>query len=97
MQSDRQPSNAPPLLTEAQAAEFLNVHPRTVKKARGDGQIQFVRIGRCIRYRAEDIAHFIRTKTVANDPVAILQPKSRPNRAASGVEKIVLFSELARR
>jgi hypothetical protein len=57
-----------PLKTEPQAAAFIGVQPRTLRKWRteGDGPA-FVRISaRCIRYRPEDLKDWIAEKTHAS-------------------------------
>lgn len=56
------------LLTQKQAAELLNVSPRTMEnwRLRGGGP-RFARIGhRNIRYRGEDIDRWIAEHTFAN-------------------------------
>lgn len=49
------------LLTEDEAAALLHVQPATLAAWRGRGQPQlpFVRIGRCIRYHRQDLVAFI--------------------------------------
>ena len=47
------------LLTEAEAAETLQLCPRTLRKARQDGALPFHQFGRTIRYSAADIQRFI--------------------------------------
>jgi len=49
-----------PLLTAAEAAELFNISPKSLEKWRcvGGGP-HFIRIGRLIRYRADDLADFI--------------------------------------
>jgi len=44
-----------PLLTERDAAKLLNISPRSVKNARMSGVLPFIKIGRLVRYRREDI------------------------------------------
>ncbi|NDY84289.1 helix-turn-helix domain-containing protein [Orrella sp. NBD-18] len=53
------------LLSPIDAARLLNIHPVTLRKTRINGTIPlpFVRIGRSIRYREEDILSFIRANT----------------------------------
>lgn len=54
-------NNMPHLLTEADAADYLKVSPKTLEswRTRGGGP-QFVRLrGRAIRYRFNDLAAFI--------------------------------------
>jgi excisionase family DNA binding protein len=52
------------LYTTWQAARLLNVHPQTLanwRAGQGDVELPFVKIGRAVRYRHEDIAAFIRS------------------------------------
>jgi excisionase family DNA binding protein len=57
-----------PLLMEVQAAKLLSVSPRTLQNWRiaGEGP-PFIRIGRAIRYRREDILRWIEAHTVSSD------------------------------
>lgn len=50
-----------PLLTESEAAALLKVQPATLAawRLRGHPRLPFVRVGRCVRYRAQDLAAFI--------------------------------------
>ena len=52
------------LLTEHEAAEALRVCTRTLRKARQDGQLNFVQFGRTIRYSQADLAAFIERNRV---------------------------------
>lgn len=49
------------LLTEDEAAAFLKVQPATLAtwRVRGRPNLPFVRVGRCVRYRQQDISAFI--------------------------------------
>lgn len=53
------------LLTEAEAAALLNIQPATLAtwRVRGRPNLPFVQVGRCVRYRPEDIAAFIASHT----------------------------------
>ena len=56
-----------PLLTEKEAAEFLNVSPGTlsvVRCTRRRPQLAYVRVGRAIRYRLSDLEKFLSDRTV---------------------------------
>ena len=51
-----------PLRTDREVAEFLGISHRTVQNWRFVNQgPRFIRIGRSIRYRAEDLSAFIAT------------------------------------
>lgn len=49
------------LLTEDEAASLLKIQPATLAtwRVRGRPHLPFVRVGRCVRYRRQDIAAFI--------------------------------------
>ncbi len=49
------------LLTEDEAAVLLKVQPATLAtwRMRGRPNLPFVRVGRCVRYRRQDISAFI--------------------------------------
>lgn len=50
---------APALLTEAEAAQALSVCTRTLRKARQEGKLSYVLIGRSVRYTVSDLEAFI--------------------------------------
>jgi excisionase family DNA binding protein len=68
---------APALLTEAEAAEALKVCSRTLRKARAEGRLQFVQIGRAVRYRPDQLDAFI------NDNSRIETPCPDPSQTAA--------------
>lgn len=76
--------SAPALLTEPQAAEALQVCTRTLRKARQDGQLNFVQIGRTIRYSQADLAAFIERNRVCPSTSAKAR-RSGNTRSASAV------------
>lgn len=47
------------LLTEPEAAEALRLSTRTLRKARSEGRLTYVLIGRSVRYTMDDLASFI--------------------------------------
>ena len=47
------------LLTEVEAAERLRLCTRTLRKARAEGLLHFVLIGRAVRYTVADLESFI--------------------------------------
>lgn len=59
--NDGQVGTAHALLTEDEAAAILKVQPATLAtwRVRGRPTLPFVRVGRCVRYRQQDIAAFI--------------------------------------
>jgi len=68
----------PELLTEKEAAAKLNVTPGTLSVWRSARRypLRYVRIGRKIRYRAQDIIDFIEGRTMPGDG-------SRPRRGSA--------------
>jgi len=67
MQSLYTPTDPDALLTEAQAADVLNLSIRTLQawRVRRAGPI-FVRAGRAIRYRRRDIIAWVDANTVSS-------------------------------
>ncbi|MCC6297094.1 MAG: helix-turn-helix domain-containing protein [Pseudomonadales bacterium] len=51
----------PVLLTEDEAAQLLKIQPATLAcwRVKGRPHLPFVRVGRCVRYRRQDILVFI--------------------------------------
>lgn len=84
----------PILLTERDVADALQVCNRTLRTARQNGSIRFLRIGRNIRYTMADVANFVARSQVANDtqPLSNTINRSRPKTA-----KIVPFSARQKR
>ena len=58
---DGQTGTASALLTEDEAAALLKVQPATLAtwRVRGRPNLPFVRVGRCVRYRQQDLIAFI--------------------------------------
>ncbi|HVN76945.1 MAG TPA: helix-turn-helix domain-containing protein [Thermoanaerobaculaceae bacterium] len=58
------------LLTETEAAEELSISPTTLSTWRSTNRypLPFVRVGRRVRYRREDLAAFLRSRTFGGDP-----------------------------
>lgn len=64
--------NPPPiLLTEIEAAARLRLCTRTLRKARQDGQLRYVLIGRAVRYTVADLESFV-------DQLRQVQPACSP-------------------
>jgi hypothetical protein len=53
------------LLSTQQAAEFLDTRPNTLEVWRSTGRynLRYVKIGRNVRYRQEDLEEFLRLNT----------------------------------
>lgn len=53
------------LITEKEAAQILGIKPQSLAVWRMNGEnLSFIRIGRLIRYRREDLEHWIEGQTV---------------------------------
>lgn len=59
------------LLTETEAAQRLRLSTRTLRKARGEGKLRYVLIGRAVRYTEDDLTSFI-------DSLRTVQPACPP-------------------
>lgn len=62
-----QASNNYPLLNSEQAATLLGIKPQTLDVWRCTKRVSipFVKVGRAVRYRREDVLRFIERNTVA--------------------------------
>lgn len=64
-QTHRTPTVTDPvLLTEDEAAHLLKIQPATLAtwRVKGRPNLPFVRVGRCVRYRLQDILAFIESR-----------------------------------
>ena len=54
------------LLTPAEVAEMLGIKEQTLTawRCRGSQELDYIRVGRCIRYRPEAIEDYLRRQTV---------------------------------
>ena len=61
------------LLTEAQAAELLAISAKTLQawRVRGGGP-RYIKLGRCVRYRIDDIEEYVRQRTMAHTAQAMV-------------------------
>jgi excisionase family DNA binding protein len=72
------------LLTAAEAAKYLRCSLRTLDRERAAGRgCPFVRMGRRIRYRREDIEAFVAAHLRGHVPEALSQPASAQSRRRS--------------
>lgn len=53
-----------PLLTESDAASRLNIARRTLQALRLKGEIEYVRVGRQVRYTAKAVDDYLASRTV---------------------------------
>ncbi|WP_324262521.1 helix-turn-helix domain-containing protein [Altererythrobacter sp. H2] len=78
------------LLTEPQAAKALQVCVRSLRKARQDGRLTYVLIGKSVRYTMEDLRGFIEASR--QDAKPCRKPTPRTN-AGNRAGNIVPFTE----
>ena len=76
---------APALLTEAEAAEALRVCPRTLRKARHDGRLSYVLIGRAVRYTMSDLESFIEASRQDTRPCVTPAKRSIARRQSGNI------------
>jgi len=50
------------LLTIQQVASYLSVSPRTVRRLLARGSLPFVRFGRLVRFREQDLARWVEAR-----------------------------------
>ena len=63
---ERTPHPRPKLWTETEAADYLSVEPQTLCAWRCTRRynLPFIKVGRLIRYRPEDVEAFLESRTV---------------------------------
>ena len=83
----------PTLLTETQAAEALSISPRTLRKARQEGRIAHILIGRAVRYTMDDIARFVEASRQDVRPCDQHRPPAPRRTARHRGGNIVPFSQ----
>jgi hypothetical protein len=80
------------LLTEADAAERLAVCQRTLRKARQNGLLPYILIGRAVRYTMADLESYIQTLRQAAKPCTPTTSIARRNVKRSSA-RIIPFTE----
>ena len=58
-----------PLLSDAQAAELLSIHPKTLQRLAREGAIPAHRIGRYWRYRASELDNWLNSAVHSGQPI----------------------------
>ena len=82
------------LIPEPEAAERLRTCTKTLRRARQQGKLHFVKIGKAICYTEQDLADFIDSqRQCAAPPRKAGGPAPRPKRTG----QVVPFSQQARR
>lgn len=79
------------LLTEPEAAEALHLCTRTLRKARKEGRLTYVLIGRAVRYTMADLNDFIEAHKMTD--ATANTPKPRATTKAVQAGNIVPFSQ----
>ena len=61
----------PQLMTTDAAAEYLDLKPGTLEvwRTRGEPQVPYVKIGRLVRYRRQDLDNWMDARTVHAEPL----------------------------
>lgn len=70
------------LLTEDEAARALKLCKRTLRKARQQGDLAYVLIGRAVRYTLADLQEFIASTTIRQE-TPCPQPRPAPRRTST--------------
>lgn len=84
----------PILLTEAEAAEALRLCRRTLRKARADGQLRYILVGRAVRYTPDDLQSWIDSLRQAAQQCLQPSPRSTtPQRRPRSGGQIVPFHQ----
>ena len=87
-------TSCPTLIPEPEAAQRLHTCAKTLRRARQQGQLHFVKIGKTICYTEQDLADFIdRQRQCAAPPATGLRPAPRPQRPG----KVIPFSQRGKR
>lgn len=86
------------LLTEVEAAKALRLSQRTLRKARNDGLLRYILIGRAVRYTMDDLQAYIDSLGKVNVACLLPPQPSKPRKAAKrGSAVIVPFHLRAER
>ncbi len=58
-----------PLMTEAEAARWLSVSPRTLRKLRHEGAVEFILIRTAIKYTLRDLQAYVESRRTCQSTV----------------------------
>lgn len=78
------------LLTEAEAASCLRVCPRVLRRARQEGNLHFVLIGRSVRYTVEDLESFVERQRKVSAPCPAPAPTATGARRGRGRGAVIV-------
>ncbi|WP_298165323.1 helix-turn-helix domain-containing protein [Novosphingobium sp.] len=82
----------PLLLTEPEAAALLQLCPRTLRKARQEGLLHYVLIGRTVRYTVADLESYIEALRKVQTPCPPSRPAPKSSRSRRQSATIVPFT-----
>lgn len=85
------------LLTETEAAQRLSLSPRTLRKARSEGKLRYVLIGRAVRYTDDDLTTFIDSLRTVQPACPPKPQPTRSTRSARKTAQIIPFTDRNRR
>jgi len=85
--------NDPLLLTEPEAAQRMRVCTRTLRRARHEGQLHYVLIGRSVRYTLADLESYIDRLRQVQPACPPQDPPRRTSQPSGRRGVIVPFTE----
>ncbi|WP_083803430.1 helix-turn-helix domain-containing protein [Sagittula stellata] len=90
----RAPRQLARLLTSDEAAEYLRVSTKTLRKLRRSG-LPFAEISPgCHRYREDDLAAYVAAKVISETPPCRTAPKARASGTTTSRSGVVDFTEV---
>lgn len=81
------------LLTEPEVAQILRMSQRSVRNARLRGDLPHLRIGRLVRYRADDLEGFLTAASLATAGIRTKHEHTRRRMRAQSRPQIRPFSQ----
>lgn len=81
------------LLTEAEAADALRICARVLRKARQDGLLHYVLIGRSVRYTQDDLESYVARQRKVEPPCPVTTRTTKARRAPANGAVIVPFHQ----
>lgn len=85
-------NDVPLLLTEDEAAERLRVCARTLRKARQEGLLHYILIGRAVRYTVSDLESYIERLRQVHPTCPPKRPTRRISQPSRSGGEIVPFT-----
>lgn len=81
------------LLTEIEAAELMRLSTRTLRKARQDGHLHYVSVGRSVRYTVADLESYVERLRQVQPACSPIQSTHRKTAAKGQSGTIISFTE----